>query len=192
MRPTIGVSLNSTATYEGFDIDAVSIDWAVRNLAPGHPNFHFHLADIFSTNYNPQGRKTASEYGFPYKSESFDVVFAKSVLTHLLPAEIENYIVESERVLRPGGRCWLTFFLLNAESLALMEAGKSTLDLKFVRDRHRLLSEEIPEAAVAIDEALVESCIERAGLEITRPHRYGSWCGRTSTAGYQDAIVATK
>ena len=184
--------LDGRASYEGFDVDPVSITWASRHLAPAYPNLRFRLADVFNTHYNPRGTQRASAYRFPYEDASFDVVIAKSVCTHLLPAETEHYIRESARVLRPGGRCWLTFFLLNEESSSLIEAGRSTLALGVVRDRYRLSNEERPEAAVAIDEALVDAYLEQAELVVRRPHVYGNWCGRRSETGYQDVIVAAK
>ena len=184
--------LNHKATYEGLDIDSVSIDWCDEHIAPRHSNFHFHTADIFSTHYNTAGKGKAVDYKFPYKDASFDVVFAKSVLTHLLPAEIENYISETARVLRPGGRCWLTFFLLNKESTELIDAGKSTLPMTVIRDRHRIINPEIPEAAVAIEETMVEKFFEKNKLKMKKPFMYGSWCGRSEGLGYQDGIVATK
>jgi ubiquinone/menaquinone biosynthesis C-methylase UbiE len=37
----------------------------------------------------------------------------KSLFTHIRPAEVENYLREMARVLKPGGRCLAAFFMLN-------------------------------------------------------------------------------
>jgi hypothetical protein len=39
--------------------------------------------------------------------------------------------VRDPEVLAPNGRCMITYFLLNADSLLLINAGKSTLDFRF-------------------------------------------------------------
>ena len=66
----------------------------------------------------------ASSFSFPYEDESFDVVFATSVLTHLLPDAVENYLAEIHRVLAPGGRSFVTYFLIDEESKSLMSESE--------------------------------------------------------------------
>lgn len=44
---------------------------------------------------------------------SFDVVYAASVFTHLVPLVAANYLKESRRVLRKGGLCLFSFFVLD-------------------------------------------------------------------------------
>ena len=41
------------------------------------------------------------------------MVYLISVFTHMLPEECENYAQEIMRVLRPGGRCAVTTFLVD-------------------------------------------------------------------------------
>ena len=38
----------------------------------------------------------------------------------MLSADMENYLKQIARVLKPGGRCLITYFLLNPESAKLM------------------------------------------------------------------------
>ncbi len=49
----------------------------------------------------------------------------------MLAPEVENYLSEIARMLKVGGRCFISFFLLNPESLELIAKGQSTLDLKY-------------------------------------------------------------
>lgn len=84
--------------------------------------------------YNPSGRFEASNYRFPYESESFGVAFATSVFTHLMRADLDNYVKEAARMLAPGGRLLATFFLLNDGSLKRMRAGKAGTDFSHLRD----------------------------------------------------------
>ena len=104
--------LEPDVRYEGFDVVEEGIKWCRREITPRHPNFKFQLADLYNGRYNPHGTVHAAEYRFPYNHSSFDFAISTSVFTHLGPAEVENYLREAFRVLRPGGRLFGTWFLL--------------------------------------------------------------------------------
>ena len=184
--------LDECGSYEGFDIVKEGVDWCKREISRRYPNFHFQLAEVFNKNYNPEGKYNAAEYTFPYKSNSFDFVFLTSVFTHMLPQEMENYISEIARVLRKEGRCLITFFLLNKESLKLIETKKSTLDLKYVFDEYRTIDKNTPEAAIAYEEQFIRGLYGKHGLNIKEPVYYGSWSGRKDFLSYQDIIIVTR
>ncbi len=184
--------LDKRGSYEGFDIVAEGINWCRKNITSKYPNFQFQLADAFNKDYNPSGRYKACEYKFPYENESFDFVFLISVFTHMLPKDIENYLGEISRVLKRNGRCLISFFLLNKESLQLINDKKSTRDFKYECEGFRTIDTHIPELAVSYDEAFIFSLYEKYGLKIKQPIRYGSWCGRSNFLGYQDIIIASK
>lgn len=114
-----------------------------------------------------------------------------SVFTHMLPRDLENYLSEIVRVMQKGGRCAITYFLLNQESLRLIAGGKSTLDLKHAIDQYRVVSLDVPEIAIAFDESWIKALYEKNGLRIERLD-YGSWCGRQRYVSYQDMIFASK
>jgi ubiquinone/menaquinone biosynthesis C-methylase UbiE len=184
--------LDKGGSYEGFDIVADGINWCRKKITSKYPNFHFQLADVFNKNYNPKGRHKASEYKFPYENESFDFVFLKSVFTHMLPQDMENYLCEITRVLKRDGRCFITFFLLNKEALQLINAGKSTLDFKYEFGEFRTIDTNTPEAAVCYDEIYVLGLYEKYGLKIKQPIRHGNWCGRSNFLNGQDIIIASR
>lgn len=184
--------LHKRGSYEGFDIIPVGINWCRKKISLKYPNFHFQLADAFNKMYNPKGKYNASEYKFPYENESFDFVFLISVFTHILPQDMENYFCEITRVLKRNGRCLITLFLLNKESLQLINTGKSALDFKYKFGKYRTIDTNIPEEAVCYDEAFVLALYEKYGLKIKRSIYYGSWCGRSNFLSYQDIIIASK
>ena len=184
--------LSEDGEYWGFDIVRDGIEWCERNLAKQFPNFHFQWVNIYNKSYNPLGQYKASEYKFSYEDAAFDFAFATSVFTHLLPPDTENYLSEMSRVLKPGGRCLITFFLLNDDSLRLIKAGASTLDFQYELDGCLTVNEGVPEAAVVYDERLIRELCQRYHLEVAQPIRYGSWCGRGEFLSYQDIIVAAK
>jgi len=184
--------LNDSGRYEGFDIVARGIAWCNANIAGRFPAFHFTHSNVFNGNYNPGGTIPASEYVFPYASRSFDFVFLTSVFTHMLPSDLEHYLSEISRVTKPGGRCLLTFFVLNKESLALIAAGRSTQDFRHAVENWRTTNPNNPEWAVAYPEEFARNLLSKHGWSISEPLHYGSWCGRAQYLSYQDIIIATR
>lgn len=58
-------------------------------------------------------------------------------------------------------------------------------------DNYRVISLDMPEAAIAFDESWVMNLYEELGLRIMRLD-YGSWCGRKNFLSYQDLVPALK
>lgn len=172
-------------SYEGFDVMPKSIEWCRKAITPKHPSFRFQLADIHNAQYNPKGTQRADAYVFPYGDESFDVVLAASVFTHLRPFEGGRYLREARRVLRADGRQLSTWFLINEEVEELLRFPRSArfeapkLRRSFTDERgnpFRSPFAETPEHMIALDEQLVRDQHEQAGLEIVAVIR-GSWPG---------------
>jgi glycosyltransferase involved in cell wall biosynthesis/SAM-dependent methyltransferase len=187
--------LSPSGRYDGIDIVPEGIEWCRRNYRRFN-NFHFAVADLFSSHYNPRADKRARDYTFPYETESFDLIFLSSVFTHMLPADMENYFSETARMLKPGGKCVMTFFLLNPESVRGIEAGLNTVQLPFTyeyqQETCRIADRETPETIVAHDESYVRSLHQRNHLTIVEI-TYGYWCGREESLGcMHDVIIAVK
>ncbi|HEX8131800.1 MAG TPA: class I SAM-dependent methyltransferase [Pyrinomonadaceae bacterium] len=182
---------DARAVYEGLDITKQGVDWCREKITPRFPNFHFQQIDVYNKLYNPGGTKRAAEYKFPFPDASFSFITLGSVFTHMLPDDLENYLSEVARMLESGGRCLISYFLLNEESLRHIEAGEGTLDLRHVFDNYRVISLEVPEEAIAFDEDWVKKLYEKLGLKIVRLE-YGSWCGRATYLSYQDLVLAVK
>ena len=193
--PLIGY-LKDSGCYEGFDIVHYGIRWCQRKITPRAPHFHFQLADIYNSGYNPNGKLKALDYRFPYEEGTFDFVFLTSVFTHMLPKDMGHYLAEINRVLKKGGRCFITYFLLNKGSLDLINTGASSLNFKHrlegYEDECHLNDIDIPEAAVSYSLKYIEELYKENDLEIVSPVRYGSWCGRKEFLSYQDIILGVK
>ena len=178
--------------YEGFDVWKEGIAWCRARITTRYPHFGFRAADLHNTRFNPGGKIPASSYRFEYPDAAFDVSFAKSVFTHLLPHSAEHYLTEAGRVTKRGGAFLATFFLLNPDSLACIERGLATIDFKPVDAVHRVRLPEDPEAAVAYDEAFVKRLFAEHGFDV-RGIRHGHWTQKRTTAPeYQDIIVGIK
>jgi SAM-dependent methyltransferase len=115
--------LRDPGRYEGFDVHRGMIDWCKAEIEPRWTLAHFTVVDARNQPYNPTGSVHAAEARFPYADASFDFVFQISVLTHLLPDAMALYLRETARVLRPGGRSYITFFLLNPRVRAWVLCG---------------------------------------------------------------------
>jgi len=184
--------LSHRGSYEGFDVVPAGINWCTANITRRHPAFRFRLADVHSGFYRPQGQFKACQYRFPYADGRFDFVFLVSVFTHMLPDAVENYLREVARVLRPGKRCFITFFLLNEESRRLISQGATSQDFHDTEKGVSVVSESQPELVLAYEEATVRQLFARHGLRILEPIHYGNWCQRAEHLSYQDIIVAEK
>lgn len=184
--------LSQEGEYWGFDIVKEGINWCQRHISSKFQNFHFQHSDIYNKVYNPNGKVRAQNFQFPFKNDSFDFVFLTSVFTHMFPSDLENYLSEISRVLKQGGRCLITFFLLNEESTNLIQAGHSTLDFKYKIEGCLTIDDNNPESAIAYNENFIKGLFGNCKLKIIQPIHYGSWCKRDTFLSYQDIIVAAK
>jgi len=181
----------ASGSYEGIDIVPHGIKWCQRNISERYPNFRFQLADVRNLMYNPQGRFEAAEYRFPCVDADFDFTCLTSVFTHMRKREMEHYLHEIARTLRPSGRCLATYFFLNDESRALIEADRSSLDIRYPLDGCWTGDKDVPELAVGFDEEYVRKLYADLGFAVETV-RYGEWCGRQEYLSYQDIIVARR
>jgi ubiquinone/menaquinone biosynthesis C-methylase UbiE len=184
--------LREPGGYEGLDIVKTGVDWCTERITRRYPHFRFQLIDVRNQHYNPGGQYSAANYKFSFADESFDFVVLASVFTHMLAQEVENYLAEVGRVLRRGGRCLISFFLLNEMSKELLRAGKSSIQMTPGFGPCWMLDPSNPEMAIGYEEDFVLSLYGKYSLEIRQPIQYGSWCGRTDFLSYQDMILAFK
>jgi SAM-dependent methyltransferase len=179
--------------YVGFDIVAEAIEWCRRAYGTCYPNFEFRLADVANARYSPRSDGRAVDYRFPAEDGAFDGVLVSSVFTHMRAAEVASYLREINRVLRPGGRCVITCFLLDEKARAAIADGRTEY-----RFQHALeggawaLDPALPEAAIAYEPDALRTACERAGLVIADPAELGSWTGTRAARQFQDTLVAAK
>jgi SAM-dependent methyltransferase len=188
-RPLAGY-LGAEGSYDGFDVNREGIGWCRRRYAR-MANFRFQVADLHNRRYNPHGAHAAAEYRFPYEDARFDFVILTSVLTHLLEAEADHYLAETARVLRPGGRVLATFFLLDEDAREAIAAGRAGLEFLDPEGHVAVVSEDLPEEAVAYDETWVRERAGAHGLEV-RSISPGTWAGREDGRSFQDLVVAER
>jgi SAM-dependent methyltransferase len=183
--------LNEQGSYEGIDIVRTGVEWCQQNYRR-FPNFRFHVADIYNDMYNKGGRVRDVDYTLPFPDNEFDLVYLCSVFTHMMNDGINRYLIEISRVLKVGGRCFASFFLLNPDTLHWMANAKPVLTFPHVLRTCRLSSLETKSGAVAVDELWLRGRYLKSQLRITDV-TYGYWCGgRDLTGSLQDTVVAIK
>jgi len=182
--------LGEHGRYDGFDAVRVGVDWCNARIARD-PRFRFVHVDVRNRQYNPKGAVDAATFSFPYEDERFSLVYATSVLTHLLADEAARYLKEVSRVLEPGGRSVVTFFIIDDDARRHM-ASSSGLCFQPTDAGYWTTQPENPEAAVACEEQAVLTMYDQAGLQIQTPIRYGTWSGRDGLVGGQDHVLAIK
>ncbi|MGZ4198376.1 MAG: class I SAM-dependent methyltransferase, partial [Solirubrobacteraceae bacterium] len=103
---------------------------------------------------------------------------------HLLPASTDRYLSEASRVLAPGGRVFLTCFLLTDAP-----APAPAFDFQPIDEGAAVANRDVPEAAVTYSEHGLRERIAANGFRVREPIQFGSWRG-TQSISYQDIVVA--
>ncbi len=183
--------LSDGGSYDGFDIVKSGIDWCKENISDKYPDFRFLYTGLYNQLYNTSDKDDASHFVFPYPDGHFDFVFLTSVFTHMMPAEVEHYIYEIGRVMKPGATCLMSFFLVNCESEDLMISKPTHMNFPVNKGFYRLHSSQVDTANVAYDEEWLLGKLETAGLK-TDSIKYGQWCGRKNYTDYQDLVICSK
>ncbi|MEE8119042.1 MAG: class I SAM-dependent methyltransferase, partial [Gammaproteobacteria bacterium] len=177
--------------FKGLEILPQAVKHCDYHIGSRYKNFEMFLVDVSNRMYNKSGKITAAEYRFPFESSEFDLVYLQSVFTHMMFPDVKNYISEISRVLKPGGRCIATYFLLNDDTRQLIDQGVSPRKFALKQDDSYSDNETKPEAAVAFEEELIRQIYGDLNLEIGEPIEYGSWRGIKSKMS-QDILVAHK
>lgn len=185
-----------SGSYEGFDVHLEAVRWCQANITTRNDAFQFQPVPVQSQWFNPWGEQAASEFTFPYPNSEFDFAFGVSLFTHLLPPATERYLSELARVLKPGGRWLLTFFLVPDEGLPPSSPdwpappGWDPPRFHHQVEGCRILDPHNPERAVAHKEEWLKPTIAGAGLTLRHVHR-GYWPGRHGLS-YQDMILGER
>lgn len=189
MAYALSYYLDASGRYEGFDPMPNPVRWARSAIASRHSNFAFRTVDVRNPQYHPSGLLDASSLTFPYEDASFDLVLLVSVFTHMVAPAVRHYLSEVHRVLRPGGRCLCSWYLLNDESSRLLAAGRSNEAFDCEAEDGLAQSAATAESLIAFRESSVRNWLEASGFVV--PRRFpGRWCGRDDYLSYQDILIA--
>jgi len=158
-----------TGQYVGIDIDAELLAFATKEFSA--EQYQFLCSPHQSKTYqDPAVAKTAATgpretqemFATEIESGTQDFVYSTSLLTHLLEPELRDYLQLAYRVLRPGGSMLMNYFCIDHLRQHQMLGERWTF-------RHRdgsayIESPKYPEAAVAYEQAFVESLCQEIGF----------------------------
>ncbi|MDX6188486.1 class I SAM-dependent methyltransferase [Flavobacterium sp. Fl-318] len=184
--------LKNEAKYEGFDVVKKGILWCKKNITKDFPNFNFQYIPLNNDLYYLTSQK-AENFVFPYRDHSFDTVFLFSVFTHMQPVEVQNYLNEISRVLKPGGKCLSTFFIYNDEIETAISKQNSAFNFPYKEEGYRLMNQKVPSANIAFEEEYLLNMITQSNLKLKKKI-YGSWANRQNKNlfDYQDILILEK
>jgi SAM-dependent methyltransferase len=177
--------LERSGSYHGFDVGSQPVRWAREHVSRSFPRFHFDWVDAHNELYNPRG--TTAAVPFPWPSAAFDFAYLTSVFTHMLAPDIRHYLRELHRVLRRGGRCACSWYLLNEASRDAMARGTSRN--QFTHPVEDGASEaRLAEQLIAFDQDAVLRWVGEAGFDVVAVHS-GAWTGESACVGLQDILI---
>ncbi|MDP9334142.1 MAG: class I SAM-dependent methyltransferase [Actinomycetota bacterium] len=171
--------LTEAGGYAGLDIGDAVISWLNDNYASRLPNFRFDLLDVKNARYRPKGARKPERVRFPHDDDQFDIACAFNVFVYMTERGITNYLREVARVLRADGRGLMTFRAIIDGDLGPREGERT-----YTRVRPGVYTRR-PERdgwAMAYDDALIRSMIDRAGLD-TYAFEIGGWHTPPSVPG---------
>jgi cyclopropane fatty-acyl-phospholipid synthase-like methyltransferase len=179
--------------YEGFDAVKTGVDWCTKHISSQHPHFRFQYFPLHNDLYN-QSALQASQFVFPYSESEFDFACAISVFTHMLPEEVENYISQMAKVLKPEAKAVCTFFILNEHSIQSMNNQNSSFKFNITNQgQFALMDEKVKSANVAYFENYIENLISNYSFRIITKIP-GHWSGKEKNMdlAFQDIWVMEK
>ncbi len=184
--------LDAKGSYEGFDVMERGVLWCQKNITKRFPNFNFLYTPLKNDLYRNDGA-AAENFRFPYADDEFDFVILTSVFTHMMPEEVKHYLSEIERVMRSGGICFATFFILDETSERGMKEVKG-FDFPYDYGHYRLMDDKVKAANIAFKkEYLQEELIAANNLKLKNLH-LGWWSGRgrDKCESFQDIAIIKK
>jgi hypothetical protein len=162
---------------------------APNELPASIPALNFSsLMSSTSTTIQPAGTKPLN---IDFLSRT-SLLILRALLSVHLAEDVEHYLCEVARALKTGGRCLISFFLLNESSLTLMRANNTTINLNINFGSCWVADASDPEAVTGYEEDFVRAVYDRYNFEIKEPIDYGALCGREKFLSYQDLIFAFK
>ncbi|MCB1688471.1 MAG: class I SAM-dependent methyltransferase [Halioglobus sp.] len=152
--------------YVGVDVYGEMIEFLRSSVSD--ERFEFHHINTHNEMYNPDGEELSDATRLPIAENSFDIICAFSVFTHLAPADYVAMLKMLRRYIKPDGHLFFTVFI-NEETAggfgrvdlfkkAMQKAERSQLEKhkdEFVKSQR----EGIPDFVDAIPEQPLRAAI---------------------------------
>ena len=102
--------LNSVR-YLGLDVSEECITWCKTHIERQHPSYKFQHVDVVNARYNPSGNALTRDFRLPVPDGAADIVYIWGVVTNMEPDHLAPYANEVSRMLRHGGKAFLTAYV---------------------------------------------------------------------------------
>ncbi len=171
--------------YIGIDVKNDYREYWEENFPEEY--FEFIHFDAYNPTYSSGGSKEKAPW--PFEDNSFDMVTALSVWTHMVGDDASYYLSEVARVLKKEGKAIITFFYLdeiyfNTVSGRNETKGKyhNTLKSTWIFDQKAYKSDQFfcpkwvknPEDAIGVNSGGMRDLLKKSMLEIDQYYP-GSW-----------------
>lgn len=178
-------------SYSGFDVSVPAIEWSSKAFA-GNPHVSMKVAEAHNEFYHDhvwqrkqhKHVKEASSYVFPYEQASFDVVTSPGLFPHLKRADMENYVKEAYRTLKPGGTALFWYYLMDASGQEALASAMRPQLITFAHPETKVVPlddrrttygvPEQPEGVALFNATYVYALLKNVGFAHVSTHR-GSW-----------------
>ncbi|MEZ4855587.1 MAG: class I SAM-dependent methyltransferase [Gelidibacter sp.] len=184
--------IDKNGSYDGFDVVKQGVDWCNKGIGTDFNNFNFKYVPIFNDLYNTSKLK-ATDFEFPYKTNSFDKVFSFSLFTHMQVDEIQHYFSEIRKVLKPEGLCLSTFFLYDTDNEDYI-SEHAVMAFPFKKENYRLMNEHVKSGNIALHKDKLKRMLEAANLQCVKIVD-GFWKDTVrdqTKKTYQDVVIFKK
>jgi SAM-dependent methyltransferase len=195
--PLTGIlSADQGGCYIGIDIIRPSIDWCNAHIQAKNHNFVFYHMNIADQLHNPQGNVHAITSSLPVPDCKVDRIILQSVFTHMLRSDVEHYLAEFRRIMKPGSLAFVTAFIYDDAILACARGDdRAQFGFRFEHELEpgcRVNSLDYPTGSVAYTAGLMDILIAKHGLRHVRPTLKGAWSGYHPNPEYgQDVLLLT-
>lgn len=187
--------LNKEGNMVAADILPYTVHYLSENVAKRYSNFKAVLLNINNDLYFDNHDDDIGK--LPFDDNSFDLIYLQSVFTHVRPNLVKFYLNEFNRILKPGGRSLITYFILDKKSREAIQNGTTANNYKFKHEGEEFYYESLalPEISIAYDISKLKEFYKNAGLDIihnsfSQSYMRGRWQGNSKAIISQDCIIA--
>ena len=174
------------AAYRGLDIRHEDIEFCKRNYESQKFKFVWVNAD------NPRYTKGSTKdcVSYPIADDTFDLVFAMSVWTHLQENEFRHYLSEISRALKKDGTAIISVFLLDHPRSPSNKFRQWDFSEPLTEGFFTTPWAPEPEAAIAVTRQALEAALAKSNLHL-RKVIPGTW-RKASGLYFQDFLIITR
>ena len=94
--------------YLGIDVTESVIQWCKDYIESQYPSYQFQHINLINARYNPSGYVLNDDFHLPVTDGATDIVYMWGVVTNMEPEHLTVYASEITRILRSGGKAFLT------------------------------------------------------------------------------------